>query len=231
MKTSIATRITDLLTANPAGLSVAIIAKRIGASKCGTNRAMTKGADAAKFRRYKGQWFLAAAPAAAPVIATPAAIVADAKPKFTSDPYLGFTVESEKTGTDLIVERLNSMLCRLSPENISCDGEASRTHIRKQMSLLTKGIKAELAKAKAIGFTIPANLMSEIESYIKPSTYAPAKKSGFAKGDKVTFQDRSGCTVGGTVTRVNKKTLTVHPFGVAHGRYWRVSPRLCTKAA
>ena len=62
---SIVARITRLLAANPDGLTVAQIAAEIGASKCGINRAMTKGRSAATFQRngrtYSGRQGLSGA--------------------------------------------------------------------------------------------------------------------------------------------------------------------------
>lgn len=45
----------------------------------------------------------------------------------------------------------------------------------------------------------------------------------FRKNDQVEFEDRTGNTVRGTVSRVNKKTVTIDVPGT---RGWRVAPSL-----
>ncbi|CAK10694.1 conserved hypothetical protein (plasmid) [Rhizobium johnstonii 3841] len=49
----------------------------------------------------------------------------------------------------------------------------------------------------------------------------------FSIGDRVAFEDQQGQTIEGTLTRYNKRSVTV----IAHdGRHWNVSPGFLRKA-
>jgi len=121
----------------------------------------------------------------------------------------------------------------LSPENLSCDGEASRAHIRFQRANLHRQLRAL--------FTEIGREVTESETYgDKPyagegtpiSRRAPrgtVKSSGYKVGDKVAFTDRSGNEIVGLVQRVNIKSISVQPLG-GGTRYWRVGPSLLRAA-
>lgn len=132
----------------------------------------------------------------------------------------------------------------LSPENLHCDGEISRSAAARKAVTLN-------ARLRAL-FTEIGRRVSEDEAYrltardgapvglplvslppLAPFTpfkfdRAPAKKAGFKAGDKVQFKGKHGEIVVGFVRQSNTKTITVDPIGANAGRYWRVSPSLLT---
>ena len=57
----------------------------------------------------------------------------------------------------------------------------------------------------------------------RPATTAPTRPD-FKIGDRVTFYDRNNISVTGTVSRINKKTVTVAPDN--NDGHWRVSATL-----
>lgn len=113
---------------------------------------------------------------------------------------------------------------QLSPENLHCDGEISRSAaMRKAVA-----IKARLADLfKEIGRKV-----SEDEAYGMPvSTFRfPAKACAFKTGDKVCFKAKDGTTVTGYVRTSNTKSVTVDPIGATNGKYWRVDPSMLRAA-
>ena len=57
-----------------------------------------------------------------------------------------------------------------------------------------------------------------------PSAAKAPTRPNFKVGDRVTFHDRDNIAVTGTVSRVNKKTVTVAPDN--NDGHWRVSAAL-----
>lgn len=108
---------------------------------------------------------------------------------------------------------------RLSPENLYCDGERSRseaTRIGAGLRKRLRELEAELGR-KITGADLYPGLP------VLPPVSIPwfSKPANFNKGDKVSFTvPRQGVVVG-EVERVNGKTVTV----LANtGSRWRVSP-------
>lgn len=130
-----------------------------------------------------------------------------------------------------IMKDILGVYCSLSPENLSCDGELSRSRVIQRAASLRAQLRALFTE---IGRTV-----TESEAYgdkpytgettpVSRGSYAPAKSSGFKVGDKVSF-DAKGKTVVGFVKSVNSKSISVLPVGEAT-RYWRVSPGLLKAA-
>jgi hypothetical protein len=53
--------------------------------------------------------------------------------------------------TEEIMDNFNSLACRLSPENLCCDGELSKTQVQKRFAQIKKEWKA---LEKEIGHTV-----------------------------------------------------------------------------
>lgn len=115
----------------------------------------------------------------------------------------------------------------LSPENLTGDGEFSRTEVAKRRAQfnarlreLEKELGRKVTEEEAYGLPIPAPV----------PRLAPAKLSVWKKGDRVQFKDQNGKIIIGVVRTVNIKSITIDPVGATNGRYWRVGPSLLSKA-
>lgn len=143
-----------------------------------------------------------------PVVAAP--VAAPEKPK--------------RTEAEIMVD-IRGVYCMLSPENLSCDGECSRSETTRRAAALNRRLReleAELGRR-----------VSESEAYGLPAlpkfpTWAPAKQSGFKIGDKIEFNGPRGAVVTGFIKSVNDKTCTINGID---GRGWRVTPGLIRKVA
>ena len=117
---------------------------------------------------------------------------------------------------------------QLSPENLYCDGEISRSAGARRAVAINARLKVLFAE---IGRKV-----SEDEAFGLPPTAARvplfAKATGFKAGDKVTFTaSKTGEVVVGYVRTLNTKSVTVDPIGAQAGRYWRVPPTMLKLAA
>lgn len=131
-----------------------------------------------------------------------------------------------------VKDAISGVYGHLSPENLTCDGELSRSQVATKAAQLHRALKALFVEA--------GREITESEAYGLPaykgettpvSRTAPAKQSGLKVGDKVTFTAK-GQTITGFVKRVSTKTVSVQPVGETNpNRYWRVSPGLLSKAA
>lgn len=79
--------------------------------------------------------------------------------------------------------------------------------------------------------TLPAQTEVEVEVVMASAPQRPAAKvparAEFKVGDRVTFNDRDNVPVTGTVSRVNRKTVSVTPDNMLGG--WRVSAALLNR--
>ncbi len=140
-----------------------------------------------------------------------------------------------KRNDKAVEEAIKGVYSGLSPENLTCDGECSRSQVARRSAELHRALKAlfvelgrEVTESEAYGQKAYPGETNPVSR--GRSTYAPAKSSGFKVGDKVTFQAK-GQTVVGYVKRVSQKTLSVLPIGETNpNRYWRVSPGLLQAA-
>jgi len=140
-----------------------------------------------------------------------------------------------KRSDKAVEEAIQGVYCGLSPENLTCDGECSRSQVARRSAELRRALKAlfielgrEVTESESYGQKAYPGETTPVSR--GRSTYAPAKSSGFKVGDKVTFQAK-GQTVVGYVKRVSQKTLSVLPLGETNpNRYWRVSPSLLKAA-
>lgn len=132
-----------------------------------------------------------------------------------------------------IMQDILGVYCSLSPENLSCDGELSRTETARRGAALRAKLRTLFAE---IGRTVTESEAYGDKPYAGETTpvsrgygvFAPAKSSGFKVGDKVTFTAR-GRVVVGFVKSVNQKSCSVTPIDGGGG--WRVSPGLLNRAA
>jgi hypothetical protein len=77
----------------------------------------------------------------------------------------------------------------------------------------------------AIDLKTPVQPEAEVISSVSPRPAAKAPtRPDFKVGDRVTFHDRNNIPVTGTVSRINKKTVTVAPDN--NDGHWRVSAAL-----
>lgn len=72
-------------------------------------------------------------------------------------------IKNEKRSEEVIVREISNCWCGLSPENLSCDGEASAAYVRKMTKTLTTKLKALF---KELGREI-----DEIEAYELEESY------------------------------------------------------------
>ncbi len=136
---------------------------------------------------------------------------------------------------DEIRNTVLSIASGLSPENLSCDGEASRAWQRRRLSQLLDEFRS---LERRLGRSVVAEdlgddrfdrmALEEIHAYTRPrrSTYSPTQNYDFKVNDSVSFTAK-GRKIVGKVKRVNRKTVAVMPNG--ERRHWRVSPGLLTK--
>lgn len=135
-----------------------------------------------------------------------------------------------------ILADIVSIYGALSPENLHCDGEISRSAaarkavaLRAQLYTLFAEIGRQVSEDEAYRLTARTNARDDPP--VAPWKSAnfnrtPDKQVGFQVGDKVCF-DAKGKTVVGFIKQVNLKTISVLPVGeVDPHRYWRVSPGL-----
>lgn len=132
-----------------------------------------------------------------------------------------------------IIREAAGIYCGLSPENLSCDGEASRSWVRRQRSKLLADLRRlekkagrPISESEAFG----SKPYEGERSATQPSAYASEALAKWSKGDRVRFTGRRGAVVVGTVMRVNTKTVSVKPDGERGSRYWRVGPSLLKAA-
>ena len=50
--------------------------------------------------------------------------------------------KNTKSVTDEIKEKILELLCRMSPENITCDGELNKTQVTQRMQMIRKDWRA-----------------------------------------------------------------------------------------
>lgn len=127
-----------------------------------------------------------------------------------------------------IMNDIQRCYAQLEPENLSCDGEISRsqaahraTVIRARLRDLFAEIGRKVTEDEACG--MPTSTFR----FHKPS---PAKACPFKKGDKVCFTTKDGTTVTGYLRTLNVKTVTVDPIGGEPDQYWKVGPSLLRAA-
>jgi hypothetical protein len=127
-----------------------------------------------------------------------------------------------------IMNDIESCYNQLSPENLTCDGECSRSEVARRRTAINARLKVLFAE---IGRKV-----SEDEAYGMPAStfhspvFAPAKVCPFKKGDKVCFTAKGGSVVTGFVRTLNQKTVTVDPIGGKPGQYWKVGPSMLRAA-
>ena len=202
---SVSNRIAEILATNPAGMTVAQIATAIGASKPGTHRAMNKGASSSRFYRNNNVYTLN--PHAVPVVVETAKV------------DKGFSVPAP--AKDYVI---SGILSRLSPENLTCDGELSSTQVRARRSSLVRQLRAAVKGVDVT--TLERWVQSEISQYLTPRSRPnnPACKS-FSVGDRVEIR-HGRRVIPGTVIRVNGKTLSVRDDDDS-SKYYRATPGIC----
>ena len=122
-----------------------------------------------------------------------------------------------------ILADIRDTFCGLSPENVSCDGECSRSETARRAAALNRRLRELQAE---LGRKVDESEAYGLPALPKPPAWSPAKHSGFSVGDQVAFNGRRGEIVTGTVKSVNDKTCTVNG---TDGRGWRVSPGLLRK--
>lgn len=145
-------------------------------------------------------------------------------------PVAAPAVAKPKRANHEIMFDIQSCYNQLSPENLHCDGEISRSAAARK----AVGINARL---RAL-FAEYGRKVTEDEAWgMKPAanvhhvTFAPAKACPFKRGDKVCFTvSKTGEVVVGYVRTLNVKTVTVDPIGNTTGRYWKVGPSLLRAA-
>jgi hypothetical protein len=123
-----------------------------------------------------------------------------------------------------IMRDIQDVRNQLSPENLHCDGEISRSAAARKETLLNARLRELFAEK---GTTVPCEDAAPMFNFRWSSRipYAPAKACPFKKGDKVCFTvSKTGEVVVGYVRTLNVKTVTVDPIGGKPGAYWKVPP-------
>lgn len=135
-----------------------------------------------------------------------------------------------------IMNDIQRCYAQLEPENLSCDGECSRSEVVRRAT----AIRARLRDL----FTEIGRKVTEDESFGIPDAHRAlatrtddvgelgsvprdSLKSRYPwvqKGSKVCFTSKDGTVVTGYVRTLNTKSVTVDPIGETNGRYWRVIP-------
>lgn len=144
-------------------------------------------------------------------------------------PLVAMPTTAKRPDAEIMRDILDAY-CSLSPENLSCDGECSRSEVNRRAASLRADLRRlfaeigrEVTESEAYGDKPYAGESTPVS---RRTTYAPAQASGYKVGDKVTF-DARGTTVVGYVKSANVKTVSVLPVDEKDpSRWWRVSPRL-----
>jgi hypothetical protein len=125
---------------------------------------------------------------------------------------------------NVYIREIERIISSLSPENLTCDGEASQLWVRIRRAQLMRELRVAVRGVDQS--LLPSWLKGEIDSYLATqSTPSNPDCQKFSKGDRVEIRHR-GQVIRGTIIRSNRKTCSVQPDGAATGRYYRASPNI-----
>lgn len=159
----------------------------------------------------------------------------------TPNPNITFVggIPAAKRPDAEIMNDIASYYGQLSPENLYCDGEISRsagqrraTVINARLRELFTEIGRKVSEDEAYGMPMDRSAMDKQMEFVNNLYRSNACRGWpFKRGDKVCFTvSKTGEVVVGYVRTLNVKTVTVDPIGNTTGRYWKVGPSLLRAA-
>ena len=149
------------------------------------------------------------------------------------DVGLGVPAKPKRPDAEIMAD-IASYYGQLSPENLYCDGELSRsagqrraTAINARLRELFTEIGRKVSEDEAYGMPMDRSALNKQMEFVNSLHRSNACRGwSFKKGDKVCFTGKDGSVVIGFVRTMNQRTVTVDPIGATNGRYWRVSPSM-----